>query len=299
MNYSINQVARMLGITPKTLRYYEQIGLVSPDRREDSNYRIYSDDNVEKLRSILFYRKLEFPLKDIKQLVESPDNHQDAIRAQIDKLDNESRRYKALAQMAKKTLLGYARNDYILSGGTAMIIQGMQNDFVTGSLACTNAQDIIENISALADAIRDAGMPIIYVNDMHIQGIDQELTLWGDHALVGTKGIETIPELCPKRNEKIIYKRYYGGFLKTELHKVLSEYGTTHLIITGLLTNVGISHTVSDGYYRGYRTCVPSDCTATIHQSEKDYALEQMKASFGTDIVTSEELIRQVSTKAV
>jgi len=59
----IKEVADLAGISVRTLRYYDQIGLLKPDRVTESGYRIYSEENLETLQQILFFRELGFPLK--------------------------------------------------------------------------------------------------------------------------------------------------------------------------------------------------------------------------------------------
>lgn len=65
MEYTINKIARLAGVTLRTLRYYDKIGLLTPSARTDAGYRLYSDEDVERLQQILFFRELDFPLAKI------------------------------------------------------------------------------------------------------------------------------------------------------------------------------------------------------------------------------------------
>ena len=65
---NIGAAARACDLPPKTIRYYEDIGLITPDRRENS-YRDYSDDHVHKLRFIQRARSLGFSVEDCRQLL--------------------------------------------------------------------------------------------------------------------------------------------------------------------------------------------------------------------------------------
>ena len=82
----------------------------------------------------------------------------------------------------------------------AILVVDMLNDFVTGALTCERAKAIVPATAKLLDAARAADVPVIFCNDAHLPGIDRELKIWGDHAIVGTKGAEVIPELnlCQK-----------------------------------------------------------------------------------------------------
>ncbi|MFD0590398.1 MerR family transcriptional regulator [Paenibacillus sp. GCM10027627] len=69
----VKEVADLVGISVRTLHHYDEIGLLIPDQTTDSGYRLYSDKNLELLQQILFFRELGFPLKQIKQIVTSPE----------------------------------------------------------------------------------------------------------------------------------------------------------------------------------------------------------------------------------
>ena len=72
MEYSIQKLAAMSGVTTRTLRYYDQIGLLKPLRISSSGYRVYGPEQVDRLQQILFYRELGFPLEEIRRLVTDP-----------------------------------------------------------------------------------------------------------------------------------------------------------------------------------------------------------------------------------
>lgn len=72
MEYSIQKLAAMSGVTTRTLRYYDQIGLLKPLRVNSAGYRIYGSVQVDLLQQILFYRELGFPLEEIRQIVTEP-----------------------------------------------------------------------------------------------------------------------------------------------------------------------------------------------------------------------------------
>ena len=73
MEYTINKLAQMSGISTRTLRYYDQIGLLCPKRMSTNGYRIYGQNEVDLLQQILFYRELGVPLEEIGQILNAPD----------------------------------------------------------------------------------------------------------------------------------------------------------------------------------------------------------------------------------
>jgi DNA-binding transcriptional MerR regulator len=67
----VKELADLVGISVRTLHYYDEIGLLSPEETSDSGYRLYSNDNLEMLQQILFFRELDMPLKEIKHIISS------------------------------------------------------------------------------------------------------------------------------------------------------------------------------------------------------------------------------------
>lgn len=70
---TISQVAKLTGISIRTLQYYDEIGLLKPSDLTQSGYRLYDDEALQRLQQILFFRELGFKLKDIREILESPD----------------------------------------------------------------------------------------------------------------------------------------------------------------------------------------------------------------------------------
>ncbi len=73
MEYSINRLAKLAGVSTRTLRYYDEIGLLSPERIRSNGYRLYGQKEVDLLQQILFYRELGISLDEIKNIVWSKD----------------------------------------------------------------------------------------------------------------------------------------------------------------------------------------------------------------------------------
>lgn len=79
MAYTVNQLAKLSGVSIRTLHYYDEIELLKPSFIGDNNYRYYEDEALLKLQQILFYRKLDFSLSDIQRILS--DKHFDKIKA--------------------------------------------------------------------------------------------------------------------------------------------------------------------------------------------------------------------------
>ena len=68
----IHEVAKLTGITIRTLHYYDEIGLLNPTELTEAGYRLYDNKALEKLQEIMFFRELEIPLVDIKKIMDNP-----------------------------------------------------------------------------------------------------------------------------------------------------------------------------------------------------------------------------------
>ena len=81
---TVKEVSRITGVSVRTLHHYDAIGLLKPTGVTDSGYRLYDDRALERLQTILFFRELEFPLQEIKEILDSPSfDPMDALQSQI------------------------------------------------------------------------------------------------------------------------------------------------------------------------------------------------------------------------
>ena len=100
----INEVAKVSGVSSRTLHYYDEIGLLSPQKKENG-YRYYSEEDISFLQMILFYKYLGFPLKKIKELLKKEDSevlyH---LRKQLDLMQKEKQKLLTLLKTLEKTI---------------------------------------------------------------------------------------------------------------------------------------------------------------------------------------------------
>ena len=76
---SISQVAKLTGVSIRTLQYYDEIGLLKPSKLTSSGYRMYDDTALQTLQQILFFKELGFQLKEINELMKKSDSDREAI----------------------------------------------------------------------------------------------------------------------------------------------------------------------------------------------------------------------------
>ncbi len=106
IEYTIQKLANLAGISTRTLRYYDEIGLLSPKRINSSSYRIYGQTEVDALQQILFFRELGFELSEIKNILADPTyNKMSVMREHLEKLRRQEDRIKLLIQNVENTIL--------------------------------------------------------------------------------------------------------------------------------------------------------------------------------------------------
>ena len=112
---TVNEVSKLTGVSIRTLQYYDKIGLLAPAGYTQAGYRLYDDTALEKLQQILLCRELEFPLKDIKKIIESPSfDRGKALDQQITLLKLKKEHIENLIELARgikrKNLLYFFRS---------------------------------------------------------------------------------------------------------------------------------------------------------------------------------------------
>ena len=100
---TVKEVSRITGVSVRTLHHYDAIGLLKPAKITDAGYRLYDDTALRRLQTILFFRELEFPLQEIRVILDSPAfDPMDALESQIKLLE--------LRRQHLDDLIAHARN---------------------------------------------------------------------------------------------------------------------------------------------------------------------------------------------
>ena len=104
---TVKQVSDLTGISVRSLHYYDEIGLLKPTETTEAGYRLYDDEALKTLQQILFFKELDIPLKDVKEIMLSPyfDKMQ-ALKNQKKLLTLKRKRLNGLIDLINKTLKG-------------------------------------------------------------------------------------------------------------------------------------------------------------------------------------------------
>lgn len=101
----IGDLAKRVGVTVRTVRYYEELGLLSPTETSAGGFRLYSEDDLRKLVFVKRFKELDFPLEEIQQLIDMPQNNLSKserislslslLQKQLEQVENQIKKSKA------------------------------------------------------------------------------------------------------------------------------------------------------------------------------------------------------------
>ncbi|MEM1255100.1 MAG: isochorismatase family cysteine hydrolase [Cyanobacteria bacterium P01_H01_bin.21] len=186
----------------------------------------------------------------------------------------------------------------------ALVIIDMQRDFLEpGGFGealgndISRLQSIIPTVQRLQQIFRERGLPIIQTKEGHRADLNDCPTAKRDRGrgdlkigdvgpmgrilVLGEPGNEIIPELKPKPDEIVIAKPGKGAFYRTGLEVVLRSHHITHLIFTGVTTEVCVQTTMREANDRGYECLLVEDATESYFPEFKQATLEMVRAQGG------------------
>lgn len=104
---TVKEVSQLAGISIRTLRYYDEVGLLKPTQVSEAGYRLYDDKALERLQEIMFFKEMEIPLEQIKQIVEDPTlDRQEVLLLQKGILEKKRNRLNGLIELIEDVSRG-------------------------------------------------------------------------------------------------------------------------------------------------------------------------------------------------
>lgn len=138
---TVKDVSAITGISIRTLRYYDEIGLLKPTKLTDSGYRLYDNKALEKLQEIMFFRELEIPLDDIKKIMENPDyDKEQVLLAQKSFLEKKRNRLNGIIELITDVMKGV--NTMSFGAFNSEEVQEMVNH----TLKCMSKESLDEQV---------------------------------------------------------------------------------------------------------------------------------------------------------
>ena len=220
MEYSVTSLAKMVGVSVRTLHYYDEIQLLSPKRTSKNAYRVYGRKEVDLLQQILFYRELEIPLDEIKKIISSKDyDSVAALQGHLLALKAKKQKIESLITNVEKTIMA-AKGEITMSDSE--------------KFECFKKDLIDENEKKYGDEIRKKyGDDTINESNAKMMGLtseqyekSQELERQIRDLLKADKNpsSQSAQELCKLHKEWLMYfwthysKEAHLGLIQTYIH---------------------------------------------------------------------------------
>jgi nicotinamidase-related amidase len=164
-------------------------------------------------------------------------------------------------------------------------------DFAEGDMLLRHALPMARRLQALKRRAKDAGIPVIYVND-NFGRWQSNFNTYVEHCLQdGVRGRPIVELLRPESDDYFVLKPKHSGFFSTTLDILLDYLEVKRIILTGIATNICVLFTANDAYMRDFELLIPSDCVASNTEEENRNALEQMQKVLKADVRASTDVV--------
>jgi nicotinamidase-related amidase len=174
----------------------------------------------------------------------------------------------------------------------ALLLIDVINDleFSSGEDLLEHALPMAERLAELKRRAKEAGVPVIYVND-NFGRWQSDFKKLLDHCLKEDICGKPIAELLPPDEEDyFVLKPKHSGFFSTTLDILLDYLQVKTLILTGLTADICVLFTANDAYMRDFNLVIPADCVASVDSDENRHALAQMERVLKADTRPSTEI---------
>jgi ureidoacrylate peracid hydrolase len=183
-------------------------------------------------------------------------------------------------------------------GKTALLAIDMQKGFLDpdAAIKVTINQESISNVKSLMKKCREISIPIVYIQFIYSPQIPNLVgKFWPQHekdqcCVLGHASCDIIDELKPEKSDTIIQKHGYDAFYGSSLDYKLRASEITHLIITGVTTDVCVFATVCGGFHLEYKMTIAEDGVAATSLQRHQASLEILRRNFGRVIPIREIL---------
>jgi nicotinamidase-related amidase len=174
----------------------------------------------------------------------------------------------------------------------ALLLIDVINDleFESGGELLRHALPMAERLAALKRRAKQAGVPVIYVND-NFGKWQSDFKRILEHCLRDDVRGRPLAELLrPDEDDYFVLKPKHSGFFSTTLDILLDYLQARTLVLTGLTGDICVLFTAHDAYMRDFNLVIPADCVASNDPAENEYTLRKMRTLMDADIRPSAEI---------
>lgn len=174
----------------------------------------------------------------------------------------------------------------------ALILIDVINDmeFKSGEALLRNALPAAKNLSQLRHHAKDAGVPVIYVNDNFGKWRSDFRQQLGHVLEDGVRGEPIAKLLRPDEQDYLVLKAKHSGFYHTQLDLLIDYLQVRTVVLAGFATDMCVLFTASDAYLRDLDIIVPPDCSASASMEHHEQALEHMTRVLHVRTILSKDL---------
>src|SRR3954467_6172545 len=174
----------------------------------------------------------------------------------------------------------------------ALILIDVINDmeFESGEALFKNALPAAKKLSVLRRRAKDAGVPVIYVNDNFGKWRSDFRQQLGHVLEDGVRGQKIAELLRPEEDDYFVLKAKHSGFYDTQLDLLIEYLQVRTVVIAGFTTDICVLFTASDAYLRDLDIIIPPDCSAAASAEYHERALEHMKRVLHVTMIPSHDI---------
>lgn len=174
----------------------------------------------------------------------------------------------------------------------ALLLIDVINDFEypEGDLLFKNSMEIVDQILDLRKRAKEAGVPVIYVNDNYGKWQSDFLKLVAHTTNGKVRGKPFVDKLLPDEDDYFVLKPKHSAFYSTVLDTLLAYLKVETLILAGVAGNSCILFTANDAYMRDFHLYIPSDCIASNYAEDNRNAIKIMKTILDVDTRPQREI---------
>jgi nicotinamidase-related amidase len=158
-----------------------------------------------------------------------------------------------------------------------------------GELLLEHARTMAPRLARLKQRAREAGIPVVYVNDNFGRWRSDMRSLLA-HCLGDVRGKPMVEQLQPEKDDYFVLKPKHSAFYSTTLDTLLDYLGARTLILTGVAGNICILFSANDAYMRDFHLVVPRDCIASNTVEDNEHAIRLMETVLKVDTTPSKAL---------
>lgn len=254
MEYSVKQLAELSGISTRTLRYYDSIGLLCPARK-DNGYRCYDSSHIDRLQQILLYREMGFQLEHIHQILEEPTHTPlQALEAQLGALQAERDRLDLLIQNVTRTILN-VKGEVLMSDKEKL--QGFGKRLIEANEKAYGAEIRARYGNEVIDASNKKLESLTEAEYGDITALEEEIKrLLAKAVTDGDAGCEAAQKACAL-HQKWLSHYWPDGLYSPQMHRNMAEMY------------------LADERFKAYYEAIAPGCAQLLHDAIYLYTAEK------------------------